>query len=426
MNEQYFLNAIIAVVGVEYVHTRRDWESIGIAPTDWESRAFASVAPHFTEEVIRLIELAEEAGFALIPCGGGTQIATGYPPTEEKPFLVFRTHRLNRVLDYQPDDMTITCEPGITLSALQQVLAEHGQFLPIDVPFPEKATLGGIVSANCSGFLRPIYGSPRDLLIGIKARINAHDEIKAGGKVVKNVAGYDLCKLFTGSWGTLGLITELTFKVRPLPVKEQVIGWEVKNLAIAAKVGLSLHHAQLAPAFVVATNAPNGRPRLIVGLHGIESRIAWQKAEFAKRVKEGGIDSECKVVISEEVSEMRNSMVPSSVEAKFSARIALLPQDVPDWIEKLNPRLPAIYTIHCCTGICHISTTSSLPSNIALLKESLPEESHLQWNLLKSSLAGEEIDLWGEREGERFLHQGLKQSLDVKNTFSPGRFYGKL
>jgi glycolate oxidase FAD binding subunit len=122
---------------------------------------------------------------------------------------------LNQVIDYPARDMTITVQAGITLSELQRILATENQRLPVDVPFPDRATLGGALAANASGPRRYGFGTLRDYVIGISVVNDRGEAVKAGGRVVKNVAGYDLCKLYTGSLGTLGVITQATLKVRP-------------------------------------------------------------------------------------------------------------------------------------------------------------------------------------------------------------------
>ena len=129
--------------------------------------------------------------------------------------ILLSTLRLNRVLDYQPDDLTITCEAGVTPAHVEHILRQHGQTLALDGPMPQNSTLGGMAAAATAnaGIRRLAYGTPRDALIGMRAVMTGGIEVKGGGKVVKNVAGYDVCKLFTGSWGSIGVLTELTFKV---------------------------------------------------------------------------------------------------------------------------------------------------------------------------------------------------------------------
>ena len=139
----------------------------------------------------------------------------GLPPT--RPGIAIDVTGLEQVIDYPARDMTITVQAGITMTKLQEILATENQRLPVDVPQPEKATLGGAIATNASGPRRYGYGTLRDYVIGITVVNDEGQEVKAGGRVVKNVAGYDLCKLYTGSLGTLGIITQVTLKLRPRP-----------------------------------------------------------------------------------------------------------------------------------------------------------------------------------------------------------------
>src|SRR5262245_38483222 len=145
----------------------------------------------------------------------------GLPPSRSG--LGIDLTALDRVIDYPARDMTITLEAGITLARLQALLAKEGQRLPVDVPRPEQATLGGALATNTSGPRRFGFGTWRDYVIGITTINDQGQETKAGGRVVKNVAGYDLCKLHIGALGTLGIISQVTLKLRPLPEENALV-----------------------------------------------------------------------------------------------------------------------------------------------------------------------------------------------------------
>ncbi|MBF8299036.1 MAG: linked oxidase-like protein [Dehalococcoidia bacterium] len=179
--------------------------------------------PATPEEVAQLLKLADERGLTVTPRGGGTAMSMGYPP--ERLDLVLGTRRLNQIVAHEPRDLTVTVEAGLTMAALDLKLAEHGQMLPLDTPLPHRATIGGVLASNVNGPHRLGYGGPRDRLIGIRVADAQGTLIKGGGRVVKNVAGYDLNKLFIGSLGTLGVIVEATFKLAPTPrAKATVVG----------------------------------------------------------------------------------------------------------------------------------------------------------------------------------------------------------
>ncbi len=172
-------------------------------------------APGTAEDLARALRWAHAGGLKVAPCGGGTKLGWGNAPAACD--LVLSTARLNRVLEHAWADMTVITEAGCRVADLQKTLAQHGQRLALDPLWPERATIGGILSTNDSGTLRVRYGSLRDLVIGITVALPDGTLAKSGGKVVKNVAGYDLSKLFTGALGTLGVIVQAIFRLHPLP-----------------------------------------------------------------------------------------------------------------------------------------------------------------------------------------------------------------
>jgi glycolate oxidase FAD binding subunit len=394
-------------------------------PAGWPQQPVATARPNTAEEVAVVVRAAEAAGVAIVPCGGGTQLQTGYPPRPDKPFLLLSTARLNRVLDHQPDDLTVTCEAGVTLATLQQTLAMRHQRLAVDVPLPERATLGGLVSTNATGFWRPAYGSPRDLVIGLRAVMTEGAQVKGGGKVVKNVAGYDVCKLFTGAWGTLGVLTEISFKVQTQPETDSTLAWHAPDVATAARIGLALHHARLAAAFVLATNEPDGRPRLILGVQGTAARVAWQAEEFARRVAEAGLNSPAITLTPEEIVALRDRQARLDSGTPLAARIACLPNEVAELVRALET-LPALFlTAHVATGLVSIASADSDASLIQQVKTLLPTNAHLVWQRL-DGVDVEAIEVWGAAREDFALQRVLKQTLDPRGTFSPGRFVGRL
>lgn len=426
MNLKEALTAVVQTIGAANVAPGLPADA---AASDLSWKPQATLSPANTAELAAIITHLEAAGAAIVPLGGGTQIHVGYPPAPERTAIVVRTSRMNRVLDFQPDDMTVTVEPGITLNALQKHLQSRNQMLALDVAFPERATLGGIVSAATSGFWRPAYGTPRDLLIGVKAIMTGSTEIKGGGKVVKNVAGYDICKLFTGAWGTVGIITELTFRVRPRPETERVLGWNVPDLATAARLGFELHQAQLAPTFVSLTNELTGRALLLVGLQGDAVRVQWQADEFAARLRAAGISEEPTLLEPLQFEMLRNGQARNTSYTPIAANISCLPTDLPALVARLEPLLafPRLrLTAHCATGLLSLAAIDVPSGTLAQFLAAFPKPSRVTWLRLDENPDKLELPLWGEEQGDFFLHRALKQKLDPNNTFSPGRFYGKI
>ncbi len=175
------------------------------------------VSPTSISEVCEVMKLASSEGWAVVPAGAMTWLDAGQPLERVK--IIVSTRRLNRIIEHEPADLIAVAEAGVTLKDFNNALAQKGQWLPIDPPDNGRATIGGVVATGQAGAQQFGYGSPRRHVIGMKVVRADGSLIKVGGRVVKNVAGYDLCKLFTGSYGTLGLIVEVNFRLRPLPFK---------------------------------------------------------------------------------------------------------------------------------------------------------------------------------------------------------------
>ena len=208
-------------------------------------------APQAEKQVAAALRLCAEAEATVAPCGAGTAISVGNAvlPVD----VALDLNRLHRVVEHDPANLTATVEAGITLTRLQELLAQQKQFAPFDPPHAERATIGGIVATNLNGPRRSHYGSVRDLIIGMKVILASGTSIKAGGKVVKNVAGYDMCKLFVGSLGTLGIITQVTLRASPVP--EAAATLIVSGTAARlADLTHAIGHSPLLPAAVVILN----------------------------------------------------------------------------------------------------------------------------------------------------------------------------
>ena len=181
----------------------------------------AVVFPGCKEEICAILALAGEEGIPVTPWGGGTKLGIGLPPSRVG--LVLGLRRLDRILEHEPGDLTATVEAGITLGALQARLGKRGQWLSLDPACPDRATVGGILASDASGPRRHLYGTARDLLIGLTVVSAEGAIVRGGGKVVKNVAGYDLPKLYIGSFGTLGVLVEATIRLRPRPDEDRLV-----------------------------------------------------------------------------------------------------------------------------------------------------------------------------------------------------------
>ncbi|MFN0196551.1 MAG: FAD-binding oxidoreductase [Planctomycetaceae bacterium] len=263
-----------------------------------ESEEFA---PATAAELERFLgENSLNAKKPLYPVGGRTALHYGYPLRD--PGVVISTSGLARVIDYPARDMTVTVEAGIRMEQLADLLSQERQRLPIDVPQLQRATLGGILATNTSGPRRYGYGTLRDYVIGISAIDARGKAFHAGGRVVKNVAGYDLCKLMIGSLGTLAVVTQVTLKLRPVPEKSAWLWCNYPNWQQLDQALERLTTTETRPVAIVALNSlaaeqiaaeirmqvPPERPALAIALEGSLKEIAWQTSRLKDELSQTG------------------------------------------------------------------------------------------------------------------------------------------
>ena len=204
-----------------------------------------TIEPNTAGELAAALRRASDARQSIVISGAGTKMDWGRRP--QRIDAVLSTRRLNRVLAHQHGDLTATVEGGATLAEVNQTLAQHGQCLPLDPPFADRATIGGILATNDSGPLRHRFGAPRDLVIGVQLATVDGALAKAGGQVVKNVAGYDLSKLVCGSFGSLAAIVSATFKLTPLPSASKTITVDIPDIETLGRVVREMMSSQLEP-----------------------------------------------------------------------------------------------------------------------------------------------------------------------------------
>lgn len=234
--------------------------------------------PDSVEEAAECLKAAARDRLRMVFVGGGTDLGLGAPPSGLD--LVVRTGRLNRIIEHAPADQIVVAEAGVTMAALKERLAPHGQRLALDPPFPERATLGGVLAANAYGPRRTRYGAARDLVIG--ASFVRADGVLArgGGKVVKNVAGFDLPRLLVGSLGTLGLVATVTFRLHPLPEAEATLLVEKPSADAVRAIVLGQREARLEPSSMALYADPDP-VELGVRFEGFRPGVAQQVERLA-------------------------------------------------------------------------------------------------------------------------------------------------
>ncbi len=407
----------------------------------------AAVRPRSAEQVAALLRLGGEHGWAVAPVGGGTMLELGNPPARLD--LAIDLSALDAVVDYQPDDLTLTVQAGITLARIGRLLAEHGQMLPLDVPLPERATIGGALACDTAGPLALRFGTARDLVIGMQAALPVHGLARSGGKVVKNVAGYDLAKLHIGGLGTLGVITEVTFKLWPAPAADETIVALFATLDAAHAAAQQILAGQLFPAALEliggeataellagsGVEPASGEWLLAARLLGTPAAVERQQRDLAGLCRRGaaarvvGLDHERGVRLFAELRDLGRGDAP----AALILRAAVLPSQTAQAITALqvvDDRLgaaPALLArpgrgrvIACWRDADHADIVEAVQTArraIAGLGGQLIVE-----RAPAGALRG--LDAWGLEGADLALMRRLKQAYDPQNLLNPGRYVG--
>lgn len=242
-------------------------------------RASFVAEPATVAEAAEVMRVAAEHGLTVVPRGAGTRLSWGVPPTACD--LLIDTRRLDRVIEHAAGDLVVKVEAGLTMDRLAEVLAGQNQRLAIDIPLPG-STVGGTLATASAGPLRLRYGTARDLIIGITIVRADGSVAKAGGKVVKNVAGYDLGKLLTGSYGTLGLIVEAAFRLHPMPAAQAFISSEIADAGRAHQAVQAVLHSSVVPSAIEMDRAPGGPTTVAVLVEGVTESIAARAGTVAE------------------------------------------------------------------------------------------------------------------------------------------------
>src|SRR5467141_3604776 len=258
----------VALVGNEYVRAATAADAVAGAQPN------LVIVPGTEGELAEILRLSNAAGLAVIPRGGGTKLGWGNPPARAD--LILSTARLNEIIEHAWADLTVSVEAGCTVQRLQETLAQHGQRLALDALWPENATVGGVLSTNESGALRLRFGSLRDLVIGVTVALADGTLASSGGKVVKNVAGYDLPKLVAGAFGTLAVITRAIFRLHPLPQETRTISCLTADAAEGQQLMLAIQNSKLAHSALQICCGTEMQSRVDVLFEGTEEGLSAQ------------------------------------------------------------------------------------------------------------------------------------------------------
>lgn len=404
------------------------------------------VLPGTAEEMAQVVALTNRSGLTVLARGGGSHMGMGSMP--ERLDVLVGTKKLARVLEYEAADLTCHVEAGLTLAALQAQLAEKGQWLALDPPDGEQATVGGIVASNASGPKRLRYGTARDLVIGLRT-VQADGEIaRSGGRVVKNVAGYDLNKLYIGSLGTLGIIADVNFKLSPLPAAERTLLLTFTNAADAMRAVITVQGSLLTPSALELIDAgaasdmsdfygvdlPTTGYTLAVNFEGGRVAIERQMHEtrLLARLQNALIGDE----LAGEAQERLWDVVRAYTRGTVTCKVAIVVSRVAQYVQSLEQvcrrhRLEATVVAHAGNGIVYVAlrpgdATARLVAAITELREhALAARGSLVVEYCPVELK-RKINVWGEPATSFYLMQRLKERFDPKGTFVRGRFVGGL
>lgn len=384
------------------------------------------VVPTNIPELVEQIEIAHRDTAPILIAGNSTKIDWGGLVTGATKILSIA--KLDRLIAHAVGDLTVTVEAGMTLSQLQTTLATANQFLPLDPAYPATATIGGIISTADTGAYRHRYGGARDLLLGISF-IRADGKIaKAGGRVVKNVAGYDMMKLFTSAYGTLGILTEVTLRVYPLPpaTGTVVLTGELTALAEVAKILLA---STLTPIAVDVVSTAFSRdleigdtPSLVVKFGTVIDSVAQQSAQLIELAKELGINGQ---ILSGERADQLWQELQTGIwgTQPIACKLGVRPNTAVDTIATFDRLTNHTHRalIHISSGIGACTLTDATPID--------PLRRHCEANggflsvLQAPRSIKPTIDVWGYRGNAVPLMRQLKHQFDPLNILNPGKCF---
>jgi glycolate oxidase FAD binding subunit len=350
--------------------------------------------------------------------------------------------RLRAIIEHEPGDLTVTAQAGLALGELQTALRARGQWLSLDPPDAEHATLGGVLAANAFGPRRHLYGTVRDLLIGVTVVTADGGIVRGGGRVVKNVAGYDLPKLFIGSYGTLGIIVEATVKLRPVPEHERLVAVRFDRLKDAGSAARALLASDLIPnavdlldgAAAAAVGVGDTSAVLVVGFDGLAEQVEWQVGQLGSLVGPSGGGR------STTLPATAWSVLPRAVHAALATPAAVmtmsvLPSLVAETMEQgassaRQRGLVSAWSAHAgvgvVTGAVRADADRQDPGTLAAVLAEWRAAARaggghasLTWAPLAVKSA---LPVWDDPGPAGRIMQRIKAELDPRNLLNPGRF----
>ena len=386
------------------------------------------VEPGSIEEISGIMMLAAREGLAVSPRGGGTKTHLGDAPSQLD--LIVSTTRMNEIMEHTPGDQIFRAEAGVRLEDLQEQVSASDQMLALDPP-ESGATLGGIIAANSSGPRRYKYGTVRDLIIGITVVLHDGTVAKAGSKVVKNVAGYDLSKLFTGSLGTLGIIATANFRLHPLPKASRTVAVEVESPQQAQEATQSIVHSQV-EATAIELHYAEDEKLLTVLLESIPGGMDAKVETASFLLKQFG---EVRT-LSEEEADHLGPLTPPAVADEIVLKLGAPPAELGSVLESVlgaaerrglaHPRI----TGHAGTGVTFIGFSGEdEDAAVGFVGEMREIQTRKSGNvtLQRAPLTlKQRVSTWDNGGDYLGLVRRVKEKFDPRGGMNPGRYLGGL
>jgi glycolate oxidase FAD binding subunit len=388
-----------------------------------EVQPWANIPRICPSTISELSACLAESSAPILPSGNGSKLHWGGLSSEID--SVISTAHLNQLVEHAVGDLTVTAEAGMPLATLQKTLAAAGQFLPIDPSYAATATLGGIVATGDTGALRQRYGGIRDLLIGLSFVRADGQMAKAGGRVVKNVAGYDLMKLFTGSYGTLGIITQVTFRIYPLPSEARTVLLTGADEGIHQALSTLLASAltPTAIALIPAHTLPELKTLgLAVRFQNIDISVVTQASQLLKVGEAIGLDGQVFVENEADLWQaLQQQMETATPDWPIACKIGVLPAQIVNVLGKLAAIAPvqgALYGV----GLGMLRMGELAPSALLQMRQICQNHGGFLTVLEAPLPIKREMDVWGYPGNALDYMKKIKHQFDPQNRLSPGRF----
>jgi glycolate oxidase FAD binding subunit len=383
--------------------------------------------PGSADEVVACVRVCSESGVAVVPAGQMSWLQCGNPLDSAD--VVLSLGRMRRIVDYSPPDLTATVEAGLTLGEFNGVSVLQRQWLPLDPPGFRSASLGAIAACNSSGALRLGFGTPRDYVIGLRLAHADGTESKSGGQVVKNVAGYDMNKLYVGSYGTLAIITQLTFKLRPLAERSSTIMITARYRGPLFQLAKRVLASELQPASVVLTRRllatlASSQPYDALLIRFIDSETAVEhQVDWVMRAID---DSYVGTMLSADEADAAWSKVADFNQRTIRIRISVPLSSVPAEFEKaFLANVDCIATADIGTGIIRLAFDADERSVVDQIKRLRASAAAVNGTLMIERAPAEakrEADAWGDAGSTAGLMRSIKARFDQQSILNPGKF----